>query len=158
MLATREAAAATSRSAYHRACITTRGDNDMNDLQYLLASGALLFVQVMAASLMRARAWTPAGLFLAFGNRSGMPEPSPAAARADRAARNMIENLLLVLCAIAAARLSGASSADVTPGAAMFFWSRVAYMLLYIGGVTFLRTAAWAVGVTGIVMIAMLAF
>jgi uncharacterized MAPEG superfamily protein len=38
-------------------------------------------------------------------------------------------------------------------GAELFFWGRVAHALIYIAGVPWLRTLAWAVSVAGLIML-----
>jgi uncharacterized MAPEG superfamily protein len=58
---------------------------------------------------------------IGFGNRDNLPEPTPLAARADRAARNMLENLVLFVAAIVAARFSGADPQDLALGSQLFF-------------------------------------
>jgi uncharacterized MAPEG superfamily protein len=123
------------------------------DLHYLAGAALLTWVMLLFASLMRARAWTPQGLKLALGNRESMREPSPIAARADRAAKNMLENLVLFAVVVLVARLGGVEPARVVPGAAIFFWARVAYFLVYLAGVPVLRTLIWAVSVVGLAMI-----
>jgi uncharacterized MAPEG superfamily protein len=37
--------------------------------------------------------------------------------------------------------------------AQLFFWGRVAHWLIYLAGIPWLRTAAWAVSVIGMAMI-----
>jgi len=39
-------------------------------------------------------------------------------------------------------------------GALVFFWARLAYAVIYLLGIPWLRTAAWFVSVIGMVMIA----
>jgi uncharacterized MAPEG superfamily protein len=38
-------------------------------------------------------------------------------------------------------------------GAQLFFWARVAYALIYIAGIIWLRTLSWLVSVIGLVII-----
>ncbi len=38
-------------------------------------------------------------------------------------------------------------------GAQIFFWARVAYAIVYVAGVPWLRTAAWTVSMAGLVLI-----
>jgi len=45
---------------------------------------------LIVASLLRSRAWTPAGMQVAFGNREALPEVSPLAGRADRGSSSRI--------------------------------------------------------------------
>ena len=126
----------------------------MSDLHYLVLSAILAWVMLLSASVLRSHGWGPVGIRVMLGNRDDVPEPTPVAARADRAARNMLENLVLFTAVLAAARLAGASGADLTLGASIFFWSRLAYFPLYVAGVRYLRTAAWALSLAGIGLIA----
>lgn len=123
-------------------------------LSYLVWSIVLCWLMVLVASLVRAEGWTSAGLLKAFGNRDDLGDASALAGRMDRAAKNMLENLLffglLVLTAQAAGK--GADS-GVATGAMLFFWARVVYAPLYWAGVKFLRTGAWAAAVVGMLMI-----
>lgn len=121
----------------------------MTDVHYLLASTALTWVMLVTAPTIRNREWTPEGLRVGFGNREVLPEATPLAGRADRAARNMLENMVLFVAAFAAARAAG--KAEVT-GAAIFFVARFAYWLVYLAGLPYLRTALWALGLVGIGM------
>ena len=123
------------------------------DLNWLLASAILTWLMLLAASLLRARGWTPAGMKIAFGNRDDLPAPTPMAGRADRAAKNMLENLLLFALLVLAAHAAGKADARVAQGAALFFWGRLAYAPLYWLGIPYLRTLAWLVAVIGMAMI-----
>jgi uncharacterized MAPEG superfamily protein len=127
----------------------------LTDAQSLVFSALLALAMLLVASLWRARAWTPDGMKVAFGNRERMPEGSPAAARADRAARNMIESLALFAAMMLAARLGGADhdGSRVTLGANVFFWSRVAYWPVYVAGIAYVRTLLWSVAVLGLAMV-----
>jgi uncharacterized MAPEG superfamily protein len=122
-------------------------------LQLLAYAAALTWVMIYTAATLRSRAWNPVGVKLAMGNREAMPEPSAVAARADRAAKNMIENLVLFVALIAAAHLGGRVTDRVTLGAHLFFWARVAYWPIYLAGVPYLRTLIWWVGVAGLALI-----
>lgn len=122
----------------------------MTDIHYVLASTALTWLMLLAAPTLRNREWTLAGLRVGFGNRDVLPEPTPLSGRADRAARNMLENMVLFLGAFAAARAAGQSE---TTGAAIFFFARLAYWLVYLAGIPYLRTLLWAVSLVGIVMV-----
>jgi uncharacterized MAPEG superfamily protein len=123
------------------------------DLWYLVCSALLTWVMLLTASLLRARMWTPAGFKAALGNRDDMPEPTPIAGRADRAAKNMVENMVLFTALLAAVRLSGVPGEALVAGASVFFWARVAYFAVYLAGIAVLRTLVWAVSIIGLCMI-----
>jgi uncharacterized MAPEG superfamily protein len=124
------------------------------DRHYLILAALLNWLMIVVAALWRVGALSPAGLTRAFGNRADTPEPAPAAARADRAAKNMTENLILFGVVLLGARLGGADAHAVTPGAAVFFWARLAYWPIYVIGIPYLRTAVWASSLCGLLWIA----
>jgi len=126
----------------------------MKEMTALLWSGLLCWLMLLVASLLRAQAWTPAGMQIAFGNRDNLPPPDPLAGRADRAARNMVENLAIFTALIAAVQFSGKANANTQLGATIFFWARLAFWPVYLAGIVYLRTAVWAVSVVGLAMIA----
>ena len=120
------------------------------ELFWLTLSVGLLIVQMLVAAT---GTYLRVGLVAMAGNREGLPEMTGWAGRAARAHRNMLENLLpfaaLVLVLVALRR-----SSEVTVLAAqLFFWGRVAYALIYLAGVKWLRTLAWVVSLAGILLI-----
>lgn len=123
----------------------------------LVAAVALTWFMLLVASLARSRGWTPAGLKIAFGNRDDVPEGTPFAGRADRAAKNMLENLLLFVGVLFAASLARVPDSALATPVTLFVGARVVYAPLYWAGVRYLRTAAWSVGVVGLGWIAALA-
>ncbi len=126
------------------------------DLNLLLASTILCWLMLLAASLYRARGWTAAGMRIAFGNRDNLPEPTPMAGRADRAAKNMLENLLLFAVLLLAAHAAGkGSDPRLVSGAQWFFWARLAYAPIYWAGVAYLRTVTWLGGIIGMALVLM---
>lgn len=123
----------------------------MTDVHYLLLSTALTWIQIMAAAELHTPTWTRAGAKLAFGNRESLPEPSPLAGRAARAARNMVENMILFVALFVAARSAGA---EPTGGAAVFFFARLAYFLAYVAGILYVRSLLWGVSLVGLAWMA----
>jgi uncharacterized MAPEG superfamily protein len=121
------------------------------DLKYLLFSTILTFVQVLVAAALANQA---VGLPALAGNREGLGELTGAAGRAKRAHLNMIENMVLFTALVLIAAVSGKANATTAMGAMIFFWARVAHAIIYVAGLPWLRTLAWAVSVIGMVMIA----
>ena len=66
----------------------------------------------------------------------------------------MLENLPVFAALVLVAHLSGASNETTALGATIFFWGRVAHAGAYIAGIPYLRTLAFAVSLTGMLMIA----
>lgn len=123
-------------------------------LHLLVCMAVFTWVLLILASLAKVQAWTPRGMLLAFGNRADMPEPSPASARLDRASRNTLENFVLFAALVLAAQAAGLDTPQVTLGAQLFAWSRVAFVVVYWAGIPYLRTLVWGVGVVGLGLIA----
>ena len=76
------------------------------------------------------------------------------AGRARRAHLNMVENMVLFVALVLLAAAAGKADAMTALGAMIFFWSRLAYAVIYLLGIPWLRTLAWFVSVVGMVMIA----
>jgi uncharacterized MAPEG superfamily protein len=121
------------------------------DLKYLLFSVILTFVQVLIAA---ATANQQVGLPALAGNREGLPAFSGIAGRARRAHINMLENMVLFIALVVIAAAAGKANALTAMGAMIFFWGRLAYAIVYLIGVPWLRTAVWFVSVIGLGMIA----
>jgi uncharacterized MAPEG superfamily protein len=125
----------------------------MSEMKALVWSAVLAWLMLLTASLLRSKGWTAAGMEVALGNRDHVPEPTALAGRADRAARNMLENLALFTTVVLAAQMSGKLSAHTQLGASIFFWARLAYWPTYLAGVIYLRTAIWFVSIIGLALI-----
>jgi len=120
------------------------------EMKLLVWSAALAFVQVVIAVM---GAQMQVGLPMLAGNRENMPVITGWAGRADRAHRNMTHSLLLFAILVLVAQIAGKLDATTALGAQLFFWARLAYAVVYIAGIPWLRTAVWAVSVVGLVMI-----
>ena len=119
-------------------------------LSLVVCMTLLTWLTVLVASLIRAQAWTPKGLMLAFGNRDNLPEATPLAARAQRAAANSLENLVFFAALALAAQAADAANERVLLGAQVFLWARVIYLAVYVLGIPFVRTGVWAVSIVGL--------
>ena len=120
-------------------------------LFYLLLSAMLCFLQMLVAA---AGANTQVGLPTLAGNRQDLPDMVGWAGRARRAHLNMIENLVLFAALVLIAATAGKANATTAMGAMIFFWARLAYAVIYLIGIPWLRTLAWFVSVIGLAMIA----
>lgn len=126
-------------------------------IEYLMLAGAVgvfvvvLVVQASAGVLQH-------GLPAAAGNRDGLAPPNAFCARARRCLDNHIEGLVmfapLILMAATADRLGPMTAL----GAQLFLGGRAAHAALYLIGVPWLRTLAWAVGFTGTAIVALALF
>ncbi len=120
------------------------------ELKMLLWSVVLTFVQMLVAA---AGANGQLGLATLAGNREGLPELTGWAGRAQRAHRNLLENLPLFIALVLIAQLANRTDAMTALGAELFFWGRLAQAIIYILGLPWLRTLAWVVSVIGLILI-----
>ena len=120
------------------------------DLTLLVWSIALTFVQAVIAVT---GANAQVGLTTLAGNRDNLPPLTGWAGRAQRAHRNMLENLPLFIGLVLVAQVTSHANAMTALGAQLFFWARLVYAIIYLAGLPWLRTLAWAVSVIGLVMI-----
>ena len=119
-------------------------------LSLVICMTLLTWLAVLLASLIRAKAWTPKGLMLALGNRDRLPEPTPLAGRAQRAAANTFENLVFFAALALVAQAAGATNERVLLGAQVFLWARLVYLPVYVVGIPFVRTGVWTVSIAGL--------
>ena len=124
----------------------------MTTIQALIWSGILTLVMLLVASGFCAKVWEPGGAQVAFGNREGMPPALGLAGRADRAAKNQMEAMVLFLALVLAAHVAGKAS-QAAYGASIFFWARVVYWPVYAAGIIYLRTLIWFVSIFGLFLI-----
>jgi len=123
-------------------------------LSMVVCMACISWLLLLVASLIRARAWTPAGLRLAMGNREQMPEPSALAGRAERTARNTLESFVIFAALALAAQASGLQSPHILLGAQIFFYARLAFIVTYYLGIPYLRTLVWTAGSAGLALMA----
>jgi uncharacterized MAPEG superfamily protein len=120
------------------------------ELKLLAWSAVLTIVQMTIAAV---GAILQVGAPALAGNREGLPPIEGWAGRAAKAHRNMLENLVLFAILVLVAQVGGRTGAVTALGAQLFFWARVAYAPIYVFGIPWARTAAFAVSVTGLALI-----
>jgi len=120
------------------------------ELALLVWAVLLAFVQVVVAVQ---GAMMQVGLPALVGNREKFPELTGWAGRASRAQRNMVENLVLFAALVLVAVAADKTNAMTLLGAQIFFWARVAYAVVYLVGIPWLRTGVWTVSVIGLALI-----
>lgn len=117
----------------------------------LLAWSVILAIVHMLVAVQGS--FNQVGLMPLVGNREGFPEILGWGGRANRASRNMVENLVLFAAVVLAVVAAGRTNSMTLLGAQIFFWARIAYAVCYIGGFKWVRTLSWLVSVIGIVLI-----
>ena len=118
----------------------------------MLVASALLAVAQAAPHLIAVSVY--GGVGVAAGNRDAVP-PLPAwAGRAERAQWNLIANLVPFSALVLVAHQTGLLDAETASGARLFFWARLAYAVIYIAGIPYLRTVAFVASLFGMFDIA----
>jgi uncharacterized MAPEG superfamily protein len=110
----------------------------------------LTFVQMLVAV---SGATLQVGLPTLAGNREGLAACTGWAGRAQRAHHNMLESLVLFAALVLVAVVAQKTNSTTAAGAQLFLWARVAYAVIYVIGIPWLRTAVWFASVIGLVMI-----
>jgi len=85
----------------------------------------------------------PGGAAWAVGNRETPLAVPGWIARAVQAHANLLESLPAFAIFVLAAHVSGKANAATALGATIFFWGRVAHLVVYVLGITYLRTLVW---------------
>lgn len=120
------------------------------ELVYLAWSVVLLVVQV---ALQGGLGTAELGISYNAGPRdAGKAPQSDYARRADRALRNLLETYPAFIALALALAVTGKVGGIGAIGAALWFWSRVVYVPLYMLGIPFLRTLAFVVSAIGLVL------
>jgi len=120
------------------------------ELQLLVWAAILALVQMIVAVI---GANSQVSLPVLAGNRENMPALTGWALRAQRAHLNMLESLVVFAILVLVANATGRLSETTALGANLFFWGRLAYALVYLAGIPWLRTLVWGVSVAGLLLI-----
>ena len=120
------------------------------ELMLLVWAVVLAFVQVLVAVQ---GAMMQVGLPRLISNRDAMPEITGWGGRAIRAHRNMLENIALFAPLVVVAVIAGKTNDMTLLGAQIFVWARLAYAVVYVAGIIWLRTLVWFVSAVGLILI-----
>src|SRR5262245_54370991 len=110
------------------------------ELMWLLWAVALTVVQMLIAV---SGATLQVGLPKPAGNRDGITEFTGWVGRAQRAHRNMLENLVLFAALVLVVVVANKGNANTLLGAQLFVWARLVYAAVYMAGIPWLRTLVW---------------
>ena len=121
------------------------------EMRMLTLSVVLGIVQIIAAShaasLQRGYRWTASP-------RDEKVEPlGGVAGRLERALRNFVETFALFAAVVLVAHVTDTHDALTEWGARLYFWGRVAYVLIYAAGVPLIRSLVWNVATIGIALV-----
>ena len=122
------------------------------ELTWLLFAVVLTFAQVLVAVV---GAQLQVGLAELAANRENLTAFKGWAGRAQRAHRNMLENMVLFVPLVLIAVVAGKTNGSTLLGAQIFVLARLVYALVYYAGIPWLRTGVWFVSVVGLAIIAL---
>ena len=120
------------------------------ELQRLVYAAGLTVLQLLIAV---PAAILQVGLPTLAGNRENLAEITGFAGRAIRAHRNMLESLVLFAILVLVANAIDRSNPMTVMGAQLFLGGRVAFAAVYLIGIPWVRTVAWAVSMAGLLLI-----
>ena len=120
------------------------------ELSLLIWTAALTILQMLVSAL---GSISQIGLTTLAGNRDNLTETTGWASRAQRAHRNMLESIAVFAILVMSAHHLNISNDMTVLGAQLFFWGRVAFSVIYIAGIPWVRTAAWGVSLVGLILI-----
>jgi uncharacterized MAPEG superfamily protein len=117
------------------------------EMAYLALSVLLLLVHVGAQSmLLKAQS---SNAYTAGARDEALPATGRAG-RAERALRNFLETFPAFAALALALEVLGRADAWTAFGAALYFWSRLAYLPLYLAGTPWIRSLVWCAASSGI--------
>jgi uncharacterized MAPEG superfamily protein len=99
------------------------------------------------------------GLMVAMGNPSPTDKPqSPWAQRVMAAHDNAVENLVLFAPLVLIAHALNISNGVTVGACAVYFWARLAHLIVYTLGIPVLRTLFWTIGWLALVALVLAIF
>lgn len=121
------------------------------DLYALLGVGLLAFVLQMLPGLSPMQ---QKGLAWGFGNRADTPPLAPWAARAQRAHANLMENLPHYTIVVLVVHVTAHANAVTAMASLVYLGARITHAVVYVAGITYVRTIAFYVGLGAEIAIA----
>jgi uncharacterized MAPEG superfamily protein len=94
-----------------------------------------------------------AGASWGFSNRETTPDAPPWVGRAERAYRNHLDNLPLFAIAVLVAHATSRHGGLAASGGILFGASRIVHSIVYVAGVTVVRTLAFWASLVGVGLI-----
>jgi uncharacterized MAPEG superfamily protein len=121
------------------------------EAEFLAASVPLglahIIISSHAASFQRGYRWTASSREESVPPLTGMP------GRIERATRNFLETFPFFAAAVLLALVLDVHNQMTLTGAALYFFGRILYFILYAWGATLMRSLVWNVPTLGIVLI-----
>jgi uncharacterized MAPEG superfamily protein len=121
------------------------------EMQMLLFTVTLGLVQLLLATTFKVQKY---GMSWVFGNRDKTMAPVEGlGGRTIRAFQNFRESFPIFAALILLAAVMNHHDAMTLWGAQLYFWSRLAYLIIYMAGIIYLRTLVWGVSLAGLILL-----
>ena len=120
------------------------------EIAYLALACVLLAVHIICQAVLLTR---DLGSQYNAGPRDEARHPGLIGGRAERALRNFLETFAAFAALALAVPVTGKADWWSGFGAALYFWARVVYLPLYLGGIPYFRSLVWTLGSAGIAII-----
>ncbi len=121
------------------------------ELQYLIFAIFLVLIQMV---LQAGAGFLTNGFMGLAGSRDDEVLTTGIGGRFERAYYNMLETFPVFAALVLIVHVTESWDSTSAIAVQLYFWARIAYIPLYIIGIPFLRTIAWAVSMVGNVMLA----
>jgi uncharacterized MAPEG superfamily protein len=120
------------------------------ELSMLAWGSVLVLVQIVIQATLCS---LDVGLPYALGPQDeGKHEQGVLARRARRALGNMLETFPIFAAVALALVVSNKAGGIAATGALIWFFARIAYLVVYLAGIPYARTLVWAASILGIAM------
>ena len=120
------------------------------ELTLLVYAIALLIVVILIQATTGVLAQ---GLPPMAGNRDDLPPPKVYQGRTKRLVDNYVEGMVMYAPLALVAAVANVSSDTTILAAQLFFYGRLAHAIVYLVGIPWVRTLAWAVSLAGTLML-----
>ena len=120
------------------------------ELKFLVWAIVLGLVQLLLADALVTR---QRGLAWNTGPRDSSPPLTGVAGRSERAYRNFLETFPFFAAAVLAVTVAGRADENSALGVQLYFWARLVYVPLYLGGVPWVRSLVWLASMAGLALL-----
>jgi len=120
------------------------------ELEYLVWSVVLLIIHI---AIQASGGVLKLGLSYAASPQDEQRQPdSVIVRRINRALHNFLQTYPAFIALALTLAVTQTGTTTTALGAALWFWSRIVYVIIYAAGVSWARTAVWALSIIGLLM------
>jgi uncharacterized MAPEG superfamily protein len=120
------------------------------EIAYLALGVGLVFVHICVQAMLLTR---DLGSAYNAGPRDDQKRLGVHGQRAERALRNYLETFPAFVALALAVTVADRADWWTGAGSALYFWARVVYLPLYLGGIPYVRSLVWVLAVAGLAIL-----